>query len=249
VAIYGDVDSELAESLVRRLFAPMPKAERDVPAVQPEPKLSGPELYILKKDPERKAAGVALQFRGMQAGNKTDRAKMAVLDTIISGYRYPTGWLHESLRGGNKDLVYEVHAVNQIGLLPGMFQVYAACQPDKVNEVYGIISKQLERARGGEFTAEELERAKTIITTSELMENQTNSDRAMQAGLNELYGLGYRFDDELLEAVAAVTLDDVKEIARKYLVNPVITVVTPAPELVDIGVKPAAVDSSRDIGN
>ncbi|HOA75270.1 MAG TPA: pitrilysin family protein [Phycisphaerae bacterium] len=247
VAIYGDVDARLAESLVRRLFASLPKADRPVPSVESEPALNGPELYILKKDPQRKAAGVSLQFRGMQVGDKVDRAKMAVLDTIISGYRYPTGWLHESLRGGNRDLVYEVHAVNQVGLLPGMFQVYAACQPDKVNEVYRIISEQLERARAGEFTAEELERAKTIINTTELMENQTNSDRAMQAGLNQLYGLGHRFDDELLEAVAAVTLEDVKEIARKYLVNPVITVVTPAPELVDIGVKPTAIDESRDI--
>jgi zinc protease len=163
----------------------------------------------------------------------------------MSGYRYPTGWLHESLRGGDKDLVYEVHAVNQPSLLPGMFQIYAACQPDKVNEVCGIIHKQFERALAGEATAEELARAKAIIVTSELMENQTNSSRAMQAGLNELYGLGYEYDEEFLKAVEAVTLEDVKAIAGKYLVNPVITVVTPAPEQVDLAVKPTAVDTER----
>jgi predicted Zn-dependent peptidase len=128
--------------------------------------------------------------------------------------------------------------VNQPGLLPGMFLIYAACQPNKVNEVYNLISKQIDKARAGEVTSEELDRAKTIIVTSELMENQTNAARATQAGLNELYGLGVQYNEEFLAAVKAVTLDDVKRIAGKYLTVPQVAVVTPAPELVNIGIKP-----------
>lgn len=244
VTVFGDVDAELAESLVRRLFARMPSHGADLPQVQPEPLRDRPELYILRKDPDRQVAGLAVTFPGMTVRNKVDRARMAVLDTIISGYRYPTGWLHESLRGGDRDFVYEVHAINMAALLPGMFQVYVACQPDKVNEVYAIVTRQLERAKAGEFSEEDLERARTIIRTTELMQNQTNADRAMQAGLNELYGLGHAFDEELLEMVEAVTLEDVRDIARKYLTNPVITVVTPAPEVVDIGVEPVAIDNT-----
>lgn len=244
VAIFGDVDPALAESLVRRLFAGMGHVQASLPKVPPQPPAQ-PELYVLKKSAERKAAGIAVGFAGMTVTNKSDRAKMAVLDTVMSGYRYPTGWLENSLRGGNKSLVYEVHAINQPDLLPGMFIIYAACQPDKVDEVYGIITKQLEKALAGDVTPVELERAKTIIVTTELMENQTNSSRAMQTGLNVLYGLGAEYDDECLRAVKAVTLDDLKQIAHKYLAVPRVAIVTPAPEQVNIGIKPMAVDTKR----
>jgi zinc protease len=245
VAIYGDVDDKVAESLVRRLFANMPKDKVDLPQVAAEPKSDAPQLYILKKSPDRKAAGIAVGFAGMTVRDKLDRAEMAVLDTIISGYHYPTGWLFENLRGGDRDLVYEVHAVNQPGVFPGMFQIYAACQPDKVNEVYGIITKQLDKARAGEFTEAELERAKSIIVTSELMDNQTNSSRAMQDGINVLYGLGQSYNDEFLKQVKAVTLADVKRIAGKYLTVPQVAVVTPDVDQVNIGIKPTAVDTVR----
>jgi zinc protease len=170
---------------------------------------------------------------------------MAVLDTIISGYRYPTGWLQDSLRGGERSLVYEVHAINQPGLIPGTFFMYAACQPDKVSEVYTIITQQLERARAGEFSPEELERAKRIITTTELMEKQTNSDCGMQAALDELYGLGYDYRDGFADAVRQVTLEDVREVARQYLTHPVIAVVTPQPDEVRFGMEPTAVENDE----
>jgi zinc protease len=137
--------------------------------------------------------------------------------------------------------VYEVHAVNRPGVLPGHFGIYAACQPDKVNEVYRIITKQLNRARAGEFTPAELERAKTIIVTNELMGNQTNSARAMQSALDELYGLGYDYHDSLSDRVNAVTLDEVKRVATRYLTTPVVAVVTPSPDAVELGIKPTIV--------
>ena len=39
---------------------------------------------------------------------ESQRAVLDVLDAVISGYRYPSGALHNTLRG--QGLVYEVHA-------------------------------------------------------------------------------------------------------------------------------------------
>ena len=178
----------------------------------------------------------------MKLTDVADTVPTLVLDTIISGYRLPTGWLHESLRGGDRSLVYEVHAFNAPGLLPGYFQIYAACQPDKVGEVYRIITRQLERARTSEATADELERAKTMIITTDLMQRQTNSERATQAALDELYGLGYDYRDTLAERLRAVRLDDVKRMADRYLTTPIVAVVTPEPDKLDLGIEPATVD-------
>jgi zinc protease len=178
----------------------------------------------------------------MAVTDTQDTVPMDVLDTIISGYRYPTGWLHDALRGGDRSLVYEVHAQNLPGLSPGYFWMYAGCEPDKVDEVHRLVTEQFDKARAGAFTEEELERARSIIATTELMSSQSNSERAMQAALDELYGLGYDYRDGFAERVRAVTLDDVRRVARKYLTTPVTAVVTPAPDAVEIGIAPTEVD-------
>ncbi len=242
LAIFGDVQPAEVETLARKWFAELPGKPSPVPTAGAEKPRTAPQLFVKAKSPERRAAGIQIGFAGTAIENTADRVVMDVLDTIISGYRLPTGWLHESLRGGDRSYVYEVHAVNRPGVLPGCFMIYAACEPEKINEVYRIITEQLDRARAGRFTEEELERAKTIIVTTELMEKQTNSNRAMQTALDELYGLGHDYQDRMAERVRAVTIEQLKQIANRYLTVPVVVVVTPEPEKIDIGVQPAATE-------
>jgi len=240
LAVFGDLDPAKIEPLVRKYFADLPaggKPEIDAPTE----KTDAPRLYIKAKGADRRAAGIYIGFDGMKIVDVDDVVPMAVLDTIISGYRLPTGWLFESLRGNDRSYVYEVHAVNFPGLVPGYFGAYAACQPEKVNEVYKIMTEQFDKARAGKFSEEELVRAKTIITTTDVMEQQTNSERAMAVSLDELYGLGYSYREQFDKRVRSVTLDDVRRVAKKYLTSPVVAVVTPSPELVDIGIKPTEV--------
>ncbi len=242
VAVFGDIDPTAAESLLRRKFGALPAGKAGLPDATPEPPRDKPLLYVKAKPPTRQAAGIGLAFAGLKFDDSENMARMAVLDTIISGYRYPTGWLEENLRGGDRSLVYEVHAINRPGPIPGALEIYAACEPGKVNEVYTIITAQLDRARAGRFTEAELVRAKTIIATTELMERQSNADRAMRASLDELYGLGYDNGERFLDRVRSVTLDDVHATARQFLTQPVVAVVTPDPDAVDIGIAPAAVE-------
>ncbi len=244
IAIFGDIDAAQAESLARRCFASLPDWRPALPEAG-RPGCDKPVVYVKPAPPARGTAGVAVGFAGMKVTDTDDRVKLDVLDTIISGYRYPTGWLFNALRGGDKSLVYEVHAQNVPGLVPGYFGVYAGCQPDEVKTVYDIIMAQLEKARRGEFTPAELQRAVTIISTSEIMESQTSSERAMQAALDELYGLGYDYRERFRERVAKVTLDDVRQIARKYLTIPTVAVVTPAPEKVELGIADKRVEPAR----
>ncbi len=248
VAVFGDVDVGQAEALLQTHLAGLPSGQQPIPAVPEEPRLDKPALYIKQKPTTRDVAGIQIGFPGVRITDVDDAVSMTVLDTIVSGYSLPSGWLFDSLRGGERSLVYEVHAMNRPGLLPGVFLVYAACQPTQVTEVYRIVSQQLDRARAGEFTAEELSRAKAVMTTTEMMETQTSSARATQAALDELYGLGFDYHDHLAERLGKVDLDDVKAVARKYLSSPpVIVVVTPAPEEVRLGFEPQAIDRDQPV--
>lgn len=246
VAVDGDIDVGQVEALLQANFAALPSGQRPIPVVPEEPRLDKPALFIKRASPSRDVAGIAVGFPGMRLIDVEDAVPMAVLDTVVSGYNYPSGWLFDSLRGAGHGLVYEVHAMNRPALLPGVFQIHAACRPGQVPEVYRTICQQLDRARAGEFTAEELERAKAVITTSEMMETQTSSARATQAALDELYGLGFEYHDHFAERVAEVTLESLKAAAVKYLSSPpVVVVVTPAPGEVRLGVEPQAIDHDQ----
>lgn len=78
------------------------------------------------------------------------------------------------------------------------------------------------------------ERSKELITTEEAMSNETASEQATVATLDELYGLGYDYHDKFAAKIEAVELPDVQSVARQRLRDCVVTVSTPAPEAVQV---------------
>jgi len=229
LTIYGRFDAKAARKAVQRLFTTLPTGEVRLPAPPARTVKPPGQTHVLKTT--NQVAAITVAVGGMKATNLEDRFAITVLDTIISGFRLPDGWLHQELRG--KQLVYVVHAYNWPGLAPGAFVTYAACQPEKAPEVIAIIRKNLKRASNYKPKREEIDRAVNMILTAELLENQSMSDLAMSAALDELYGFGYDFRSRLESYYRKVTPEDVLRVGRKYLARPmVVAVTTPKPEAV-----------------
>jgi zinc protease len=234
LAIFGDFDEAAVEQQVRELFGGLP--DRGPPAfATSDPVNANPgKLFVKTKGPDRQVAGVGIAFPSVGFTDVKQRFAMTVLDTIVSGYQMPSGWLHEALRGGTNKYVYEVHAMNWTGLRGGYFPIYAGTQPEQVSKVISIITDLMGKAREGKFEAEELQRAKGVILTTQLLDRQTNGERAAMAALDELYGLGYDFSDKLPEVMESVKMADVQAVGKKFLAQPVIVVVTPDPAAVKV---------------
>jgi len=221
LAIFGHFDADAAAGRIGKLFADLPGGKVSVKATPaPKVKASG-ELAVLKT--EKKIAAVIVGVPGMTIDND-DRFPLAVLDTIISGYRMPGGWLHTELRG--KQLVYVVHAYNWPALATGAFITYAAGEPDKAPEIIRIIKKNLRKAAGYTPTAAEIKRAVNVILTADLLGNQAMSSIAMTAATDELFGFGYDFRNKLEGIYARITPGDVAAVGKKYLSGGYFTVVT-----------------------
>jgi zinc protease len=75
----------------------------------------------------------------------------------------------------------------------------------------------MERARTELVSAEELTKAKAMCITMDALSRQTNSDIGLQATLDELYGLGYDDSTKYEAGIQAVTAEDVRRVAQKYL--------------------------------
>jgi len=228
LAVYGRFDAAEVRRKVAKLFVSPAGAMAPIRfAGKARTVAPDGELHVLKTD--KKQAAVMVAAPGMKV-TSADRHAMAVLDTIISGYHLPSGWMHDQLRG--KQLVYVVHSVNWAGLLPGTFKTYAAGQPEKAPQVVAIITKNLRRAAGYTPSQEEVDLAVNTILTAEVLESQAMSDLAMAAALDELYGLGHDYRKKIEKLYRAVTPADVLRVGKKYLSGGyVVTVTTPKPEL------------------
>ncbi len=231
LAIYGNFDVEEARKLVSEAFKSTPSNTAAAIAEFPQRKVSEKvELHVLKTP--HKAAGIMVAAPGMKVTNIKDRVAITVLDTIISGYQLPSGWLHSELRG--KRLVYVVHAYNWAGLQPGAFVTYAVGQPQNAKEIVDIILANLRKASQYTPTQEEIDIAVNTILTADALGNQSAGSISMSSALDELYGFGHDFRIKIQQEYRKVTPADVERVGKKYLSGGyVVTVTTPQPELLE----------------
>ena len=231
LAIYGNFDLLQMRAAVEKLFAEMPSGVNEVPVPAARVVKPGGERFILPTHNE--VAGIQIGWPSIRINQQKDRTALDVLDTIISGYQLPRGWLHNRLRGetGGEPLVYVVHAYDWTGYAPGAFIVYAATEPPKAAQVVGIIRQIVGETLSHEFTPDEISEAVNIILTTELLDNQTMASLAMRAALDEVYGFGYDYSLKLEQRLRAVSPRDLHDVAQKYLAGPAVeTITTPLPK-------------------
>ncbi len=235
LAIYGNFDEPNTAARLQSLFGALPagKAKLNLPASSPPAKDA---LEVVKT--QKQGAAIVMYAPAMKITDVADRLPMNVLDTIISGWDLPSGWLHNELRG--KELVYVVHALVWTGAAPGGFVAYAGCQPQNAPQVLAIMRKDLDRAAAYTPTQAEIDRAVNTIITTEQLDNQSMLTLSQTVAVSEMFGMGYDYVQKLPAAYKKVTPADVQRVARKYLGRGYyVLVTTPKDELL-AGKKDAA---------
>jgi zinc protease len=224
LAIYGNFDLPQARQLIGREFRDMPAGREPIQAAPQEARARRDDAFFVEEKPDQKQAAVVMGVAGMKIDNLDDRLAITVMDTILSGYRLPSGWLHTQLRG--EGLVYVVHAYNWAGLVPGTFMAYAGCEPDQASRVVSIMHEKFNKAADYTPTEQEVRQAVNIILTADVLDNQTMASLSMSASLDELYGLGYDFHKNKSKLYGRVTPADVHRVGKKYFSRGLVTLVT-----------------------
>jgi zinc protease len=103
-----------------------------------------------------------------------------------------------------------------IGLAPGLFAFYLGTDPQKIEPVKAALLEEIGKLASEGLTSEELQRAKKKLIGQQQIANQSNEAFGYMAALDEIYGLGFNHYKELEKNVNAVTIEDVKRIAKKY---------------------------------
>jgi zinc protease len=233
LAIYGDVKTADVKAAVERAFANWRGSGTGVPPVRFETQQQHtgatpvPLTNRVEETRDKKQAVLVIGFPGT---------------TMHNDDRYPLELIQESCSDlGSRlflrireqlGLAYYVGAQNFAGLVPGYFAFYTGTEPSKAGQVETELLKEAELLRTEGLTAEELKRSKAKIIGQKKIARQELGHLASMTALDELYGLGYQraeLDDAKYEAV---TLDQIKAAAQKYLKPDTLVVAVVKPEKV-----------------
>lgn len=221
LAIIGDVEPAEVLAEVTKLFAGMPA----LPVVPFEAKLaSAPQAGVYEYHTNKPMVAVQMGFGPGPDRKSSDYAAVSVLSKVLSDF--PTGWLEQELRGKGPGLVYAVGAGQFTGVVPGYFAVLFNTQPATAIEALKRSSSVFARARDNVVDEPTLARAKAAVLTEEFMYKQTNGDRAAEAALNELYGLGVDAGQRFQDQINLLTAENLQIVAQTYLREPVAVVIS-----------------------
>ena len=225
LAVYGDVEAGAVKSAVERAFAPWSHGAG--PVLSRETK-AGNELNSIRRVSEardKKQAVLVVGYRGTSIDNP-DRYPLELLQEACSDLGSRLFMRVREKLG----LAYYVGAQNFIGLAPGYFAFYAGTMPEKADLVEKELLAEAELLRAEGLTEEELKRSKAKIIGQKKIARQDLGGYAMATALDELYGLGYAYSDSEDALYEAVTLEQTREVARKYLKADALVIARVAPE-------------------
>jgi zinc protease len=225
LAIFGDIDIERVTQSVEQRFGHVKRRNLVAPNLKEETSNLVRERKVQKEN-EKSSAALFVGFNGMTLSD-TDRPVLDIIDAILSGIGYPSGWLHEALRGGDESLVYYVHAYPQYGIDGGYFGVITQTTMANYRRVLDIISEMVRRIQEEPVTDEELELAKKMVITMHDLGLETNSSQAFSAAVSEALGLGYDWDQRYRDLIQGVTREDVQRVAKRIFKHHLIATTIP----------------------
>jgi predicted Zn-dependent peptidase len=224
VSVAGNIDHDEVVRLVSEAFAGHLAGEGEPapPRLDGTPAPVDPRSVVIDKDTEQ--AHIILGGAGV---SRTDdrRFALGVLNAALGGGM--SSRLFQEIRE-KRGLAYSVYSYTAQYADSGIFGVYAGCQPAKAEEVLSICRDELGRAADECLTDEELERGKGQLRGAMVLGLEDTGSRMSRIGKSELVYESLLPVDEVLARIEAVTLDDVRAIAREVLSAPqALTVIGP----------------------
>jgi zinc protease len=154
---------------------------------------------------------------------------MATFDVIAGILAYGnSSWLEQQLT--QKGLVTSVSASTTKTKYPGIFLLSAqVAQGQSTPDVVSIIKKSIEKIKSGDFTTDELDRAKNQYLLYSYQELLNLGNVGKNLGESEMSANNYLRDFEILEEVKKVNAADVKRVANAYFQDNLLTQITVTP--------------------
>lgn len=213
LAIVGDVDTKAMKKLVKTYFGSWESGDVPMPTYE-TPELPAKTMVGLVNRSNSVQSVINVTYPVVLPVGSDDEIKVRVMNQILGGSF--SGKLNMNLRE-DKGYTYGSRSNLSSDELVSRFNANADVRNEVTDSAVVQIFYEMEQMRNGEITEEELELAKNSIAgnfAQSLERPQTVANFALNTAI---YSLSEDYYDTYLQKVQAVTIDDVKAAANKFL--------------------------------
>lgn len=229
LVVVGDVEPQAVFALAEKYFGAIPRAELAPIAAPVEPPQRETRRTRVAAPAEVPSILLGFHVPRFQTGREWEPYALEVLAGVLDG--------GDSARFA-RELVREQQIANSAGAdygsvarHPGMLLISATPARGRgVEQLERALLAQIERLRREPVSDAELERVKAQVVAGNVFNRDSLYYQAMQIGMLETAGAGWRMMDEYVEGIRKVSARQVREVAQRYLIESNLTVAVLDPQ-------------------
>lgn len=219
----GDFEEEELLASARKLFEPFPRGYYPETVLLPEPRQLGPRRGEAEMDVALAHLAVAFHIPSLRS---PDLFALDVL-ALLAG-RGRSSRLYRTLRE-EKKLVNSIGAYSYTPAFPGLFVVNAETEPERLPAVEESILSILKDYQVEEISSSDLSKARRQVISDYLHSLVTMEGQAGNLGSNQFTADDPNFSSIYLKGISAVEPEDIRRVARRYLIRENMTAVSILP--------------------
>lgn len=241
VVVVGDVDPEEIHALAKRYFGPL-KPSPDLNAPKPREEIRQRGVRRIEVEAPAELPYLLMGYKVpvlLTAGEDWEPYALEVLAGVLDGGN-SARLSRELVRGreiaASAGAGYDLYdRQKSLLLLDG-----TPANGTGIDELEQALRDQIRQLREELVSGDELDRVKAQVVASDVYEQDSVFYQAMKIGTLETIGLDWKVMEDYVPRIQAVTAEQVREVARKYLVEDRLTVAVLDPQPMAPGQKPRA---------
>ena len=216
LAVAGNIDHDEVVALAREHFgARLVRGRSPVCPRKGTGRMAGqPRLHMVSRDGEQTHLSLGVRTPGRHWDR---RWALSVLNSALGGGL--SSRLFQEIRE-TRGLAYSVYSTVDTFSDSGALSVYAACLPERFDEVVRVTADVLESVARDGITEAECRIAKGSLRGGLVLGLEDSSSRMNRMGRSELNFGEHRTIENTLSKIDEVTLDEVNAVARLLLTRP-----------------------------
>ena len=229
LVVAGDVDSDEVVALVKKYFDGIPARRLKRPPIPAEPPQTKERRAVVRAPAEvpylLMGYHVPVHSPASPEGESSEPYALSILAGVLSGGQ--SARLERELVREQRVAASVGAHYDSIGRAPTLMLFSGT--PTAAHDVAGLeraLRSQIDRLKKEPVSEAELARVKAQVVAGDVFRRDSVFYQAMELGQLAIAGLDLSLLDRRVERLQAVTAEQVMQVARKYLNDPNLTVVT-----------------------
>ncbi|MFI3198140.1 MAG: pitrilysin family protein [Methylococcaceae bacterium] len=219
LVVVGDVQPQAVFDLAEKYFSALKPS--DIKPLKPQTEI---EQLGVRKMTVKVPAKLPSLLMGYKvpvlktAENEWEAYALEVLAGVLDGGS--SARLSSALVRGKQIAVSAGAGYGLTSRMSDLFELQATPAEGKtVDQLEVALKDEIKKLQQNLISTEELQRIKAQVLASDIYQKDSNFYQAMEIGTLETVGLGWQKADEYVPKINQVTAEQVRDVARKYLID------------------------------